>query len=67
VFGKVKGHILRRPHHRRLNVDRVRAYRAKPAGASATPKRQPKRRRGTWTDVIEPVENIVDGMAAPPG
>jgi hypothetical protein len=65
VFGKVKTQVLLAFSVAAFNLDRIRSYRAKQrAETDAAPK--PKRRRGTWAQIIEP-STPVDSTAAPPG
>jgi hypothetical protein len=48
------------------NLDRIRSYRAKKrAGAEAKPA-QPKRRRGTWREVVDGVDGGERPVASPP-
>ncbi|MGO9911626.1 MAG: hypothetical protein ACLPQS_10740, partial [Acidimicrobiales bacterium] len=48
VFGRVKLSVLLGFTAAAYNLDRIRSFRAKQAELAGAPKRQPKRRRGTW-------------------
>ena len=67
VFGQTKMTMLLGFTIAGYNLDRIRSYRAKQrAQEAATPKPPRKRRRGTWTHIIEPTNNVT-GTASPPG
>ncbi|HEV8065114.1 MAG TPA: hypothetical protein VGP46_09790, partial [Acidimicrobiales bacterium] len=48
VFGRVKMSVVLGFTVAAYNLDRIRSFRAKQAELAGAPKRQPKRRRGTW-------------------
>ena len=53
VFGRVKISVLMGFTIAAYNLDRIRSFRAKQAELASVPKRQPKRRRGTWAQAEE--------------
>jgi hypothetical protein len=68
VFGKVKMTLLLGFTLAAYNLDRVRSFRAKQAQLQDGPKPRTPRRKGTWTDVIEPTQPAVTARGAdPPG
>jgi hypothetical protein len=54
VFGQTKMTILLGFTVAGYNLDRIRSYRAKKRAQEEAKPQQPKRRRGTWQDVVEP-------------
>ncbi len=66
VFGQTKMTILLGFTIAGYNLDRIRSYRAKKrAEAEARPTR-PKRRRGTWNEVVEPPWRQEERAESPP-
>ena len=65
VFGQTKMTVLLGFTIAGYNLDRIRSFRAKKRAQEADKPKQPKRRCGTWTDVIEP-NKTVDGTESPP-
>jgi hypothetical protein len=65
VFGQTKMTVLLGFTIAGYNLDRIRSFRAKKRAQEADKPKQPKRRRGTWTDVVEP-DKTVDGTESPP-
>ena len=57
VFGQTKMTILLGFTVAGYNLDRIRSYRAKKRAQEEAKPAQPKRRRGTWRDVVEPATN----------
>jgi hypothetical protein len=66
VFGQTKMTILLGFTIAGYNLDRIRSYRAKKRAEAEAKPTQPKRRRGTWKDVVEPPAAATEGKAAPP-
>jgi len=54
VFGQTKMTILLGFTIAGYNLDRIRSFRAKRRAQEDDKPKQPKRRRGTWNDVVEP-------------
>jgi hypothetical protein len=52
VFGRVKMTVLLGFTLASYNLDRVRSFRAKQAQLEDQPRPRPKRRRGTWADLV---------------
>ncbi len=48
------------------NLDRIRSYRAKKRAEAEAKPAQPKRRRGTWREVVEGVDGVESPGAGPP-
>ena len=48
------------------NLDRIRSYRAKKRAEAETKPAQPKRRRGTWEEVVEATEVREERGGSPP-
>ena len=67
VFGQTKMTVLLGFTIVGYNLDRIRSYRAKKRAEAEAKPAQPKRRRGTWKDVVEPPTTMTEGTAAPPG
>ncbi|HLK41821.1 MAG TPA: hypothetical protein VKV34_00660 [Thermoleophilia bacterium] len=65
VFGQTKMTVLLGFTIAGYNLDRIRSFRAKQRALEADKPKQPKRRRGTWAEVIAPA-STVDGTASPP-
>ena len=65
VFGQTKMTVLLGFTIAGYNLDRIRSFRAKQRALVADKPKQPKRRRGTWNDVVEP-NKTVDGTESPP-
>ena len=65
VFGQTKMTVLLGFTIAGYNLDRIRSFRAKQRALEADKPKQPKRRRGTWAEVIEPA-STVDGTESPP-
>ena len=57
MFGQTKMTILLGFTVVGYNLNRIRIYRAKKRAQEETKPAQPKRRRGTWRDVVESVAN----------
>jgi hypothetical protein len=53
VFGRVKISVLLGFTVAAYNLDRIRSFRANQEELAKAPKRQPKRRRGTWAEAGE--------------
>lgn len=58
VFGQTKMTILLGFTVAGYNLDRIRSYRAKKRAQEGTKPAQPKRRRGTWSDIVERTETV---------
>ena len=56
VFGQTKMTILLGFTVAGYNLDRIRSYRAKKRAQEEAKPAQPKRRRGTWNDIVEPAK-----------
>ncbi|MFZ0170177.1 MAG: hypothetical protein WAL04_00710 [Acidimicrobiales bacterium] len=66
VFGRVKMSVLLGFTAAAYNLDRIRSFRAKQAELAGAPKRQPKRRRGTWGVVQSHQSRPPDEMSTSP-
>ena len=66
VFGQTKMTILLGFTIAGYNLDRIRSYRAKKRAEAEAKPAQPRRRRGTWREVVEPPAAPTEGTAAPP-
>jgi hypothetical protein len=66
VFGQTKMSILLGFTVAGYNLDRIRSYRAKMRAQQDEKPKQPKRRRGTWTDVVDPAPNSTRADESPP-
>ena len=64
-FGQTKMTVLLGFTIAGYNLDRIRSFRAKKRAQEADKPKQPKRRRGTGIDVVEP-NKTVDGTESPP-
>jgi hypothetical protein len=67
VMGQVKMTLLLGFTVAAYNLDRVRSFRAKQAVDTDTRKPRAKRRRGTWTDVVDGGGEPAERRGAPPG
>lgn len=66
VMGQTKMTILLGFTIAGFNLDRIRSYRAKKRAAEQAARQQPKRRRGTWKDVIDPATGEILADESPP-
>ena len=48
------------------NLDRIRSYRAKKRAQQEAKPTQPKRRRGTWQEIVEPTAAAATGADESP-
>lgn len=67
VMGRVKMTLLLGFTVAAYNLDRVRSSRAKQVADAEAPKPRSKRRRGTWTDVVDGGGEPTERSGAPPG
>ncbi len=66
VFGQTKMTILLGFTVAGYNLDRIRSYRAKQRAQQEAKPAQPKRRRGTWQDIVEPTAAAATGADESP-
>jgi hypothetical protein len=66
VFGQTKMTILLGFTIAGYNLDRIRSYRAKKRAEAEARPAKPKRRRGTWREVVETVEGTDRADESPP-
>lgn len=66
VMGQTKMTVLLGFTIAGFNLDRVRSYRAKKRAAEQSKPKQPKRRRGTWKEVIDPDTGEILASGSPP-
>lgn len=69
VFGRVKISVLLGFTVAAYNLDRIRSFRANQLQLASAPKRQPKRRQGTWAEARERYAKALSTKQAtgPPG
>ncbi len=66
VFGQTKMTILLGFTVAGYNLDRIRSYRAKKRAQEEAKPAQPKRRRGTWQEIVEPATTTTTTDTGPP-
>lgn len=66
VFGQTKMTILLGFTVAGYNLDRIRSYRAKKRAQQEAKPTQPKRRRGTWQEIVEPTAAAATGADESP-
>lgn len=66
VFGQTKMTILLGFTVAGYNLDRIRSYRAKQRAQQEAKPTQPKRRRGTWQQIVEPSPTTPTAGTCPP-
>ena len=66
VMGQTKMTILLGFTIAGYNLDRIRSYRAKQRAQEEAKPAQPKRRRGTWQDIVEPTAAPATGANESP-
>jgi hypothetical protein len=67
VFGQTKMTLLLGFTIAGYNLDRIRSFRAKQRALAEAKPKQPKRRRGTWKEIVELTGTPTEGTGAPPG
>ena len=67
MFGQTKMTIVLGFTIAGYNLDRIRSYRAKKRAEAEAKPAMPKRRRGTWKDIVEPPPATTEGTGTPPG
>ena len=65
VFGQTKMTVLLGFTIAGYNLDRIRSFRAKKRAEEEAKPKPAKRRRGTWTDIVEPTRTV-EGTESPP-
>jgi hypothetical protein len=66
VFGQTKMSILLGFTVAGYNLDRIRSYRAKQRAQEGDKPKQPKRRRGTWQQIVDPETGEINSNHSPP-
>jgi hypothetical protein len=66
VMGKTKMTVMLGFTIAGYNLDRIRSYRAKKRDEAEAKPAQPKRRQGTWNEVVEVREMPQDRAESPP-